>query len=89
MLGILKLFISSTNIDSLDFSCRRSHTLCGIEDILEMEATTRKFEIEGEILEESISKLKGVIPCIHILYQMCLIELRMMDILLSAKLNLR
>ncbi|KAL5551048.1 hypothetical protein UlMin_001224, partial [Ulmus minor] len=40
------------DIDSLDFSCGRSRTLCLREDISEMEAAARKFETEKGILEE-------------------------------------
>ncbi|KAJ8773899.1 hypothetical protein K2173_009330 [Erythroxylum novogranatense] len=47
------------DVNSLDFSCGRNHTLFLRDDIWEMEAAARKFEMENEISEEIRRQAKG------------------------------
>ncbi|KAJ8754400.1 hypothetical protein K2173_002851 [Erythroxylum novogranatense] len=47
------------DVNSLDFSCGRNHTLFLRDDIWEMETAARKFEMEDEISEEIQSHAKS------------------------------
>lgn len=46
------IFLSNTDVQSLDLSCGSNYAICLREDISEMEVSARKFEKEAEILEE-------------------------------------